>query len=100
MTHITEIGGMQGDVVTLQDIFLFNQKGINKQGKIEGEFQATGFIPKFIEVLEKRGYKIPRGLFRNEEPSVKKDLPPAGKRPEPVDKKPPSKNPKQVKKAK
>jgi pilus assembly protein CpaF len=100
MTHITEIGGMQGDVVTLQDIFLFNQKGINKQGKIEGEFQATGFIPKFIEVLEKRGYKIPRGLFRDENPPEKKDLPPVDKRPEPIDKKAPIKNPKQVKKAK
>ena len=66
MTHITELGGMQGDVVVLQDIFLFQQKGIEKGGKIMGEFQATGLIPKFIEALEKRGYNIPRGLFANE----------------------------------
>lgn len=69
ITHITEIGGMQGDVVTLQDVFLYVQKGINKQGKIEGEHQASGFIPKFIEVLEKKGYNIPRGLFRNSSPT-------------------------------
>ncbi|MBK23672.1 MAG: pilus assembly protein TadA [Halobacteriovorax sp.] len=100
MTHITEIGGMQGDVVTLQDIFLFNQKGINKQGKIEGEFQATGFIPKFIEVLEKKGYKIPRGLFRNDAPPGADKLPPADKNPEPIDKKQPVKKQKPVKKAK
>lgn len=101
MTHITEIGGMQGDVVTLQDIFLFNQKGINKQGKIEGEFQATGFIPKFIEVLEKKGYKIPRGLFRNDAPPGKEKLPPVDKKPEPIDKKQPDKKQqKPVKKAK
>lgn len=100
MTHITEIGGMQGDVVTLQDIFLFNQKGINKQGKIEGEFQATGFIPKFIEVLEKRGYKIPRGLFRNETPAEEKKLPPKDQNPEPIDKKKPVNKAKPLKKAK
>lgn len=65
ITHITEIGGIQGDVVTLQDIFLFQQKDIDKGGKIIGSHQATGFIPKFIETLEKQGYNIPRGLFSN-----------------------------------
>lgn len=63
--YITEIGGMQGDVVTLQDIFVFKQEGIDKTGKISGKFQATGFIPKFIETLEKKGYNVPRGLFSN-----------------------------------
>lgn len=62
---ITEIGGIQGDVVTLQDIFVFKQEGMNKEGKIVGKFMATGFIPKFIETLEKKGYKVPRGLFIN-----------------------------------
>ncbi|ATH06548.1 hypothetical protein BIY24_00895 [Halobacteriovorax marinus] len=65
MTHISEIGGIQGDVVTLQDIFLFQQRDIDKNGKIIGEFQATGFIPKFIEILERKGYNVPRGLFSN-----------------------------------
>ena len=65
ITHITEIGGMQGDVVILQDIFLFQQKDIDKKGKIIGEFQATGFIPKFVETLERKGYNIPRGIFSN-----------------------------------
>ena len=64
--NITEIGGMQGDVITLQDIFAFKQEGMNKQGKIVGKYMATGFIPKFIETLEKKGYKVPRGLFVNE----------------------------------
>ena len=62
---VTEVGGMQGEVITLQDIFIFNQRDIDKRGKIIGEFQATGFIPKFIEILEKKGYKVPRGLFSN-----------------------------------
>ena len=64
--NITEIGGMQGDVITLQDIFVFKQEGMSKQGKIVGKFMASGFIPKFIESLEKKGYKVPRGLFSNE----------------------------------
>lgn len=72
ITYVTELGGMQGDVVILQDIFLYQQKGFGKDGKIIGEYQATGFIPKFIEIMEKRGYKIPRGLFNNPEPAAKK----------------------------
>lgn len=104
ITHITELGGMQGDVVVLQDIFLFQQKGIGKTGKIEGEFQATGFIPKFIETLEKKGYNVPRGLFTNAEPrQVKAPAapPPAGNKPSgPPGKKPPpnQKKPGQVQK--
>jgi septum site-determining protein MinD len=62
---ITEIGGLQGDVVTLQDIFVYKQEGMGKDGKIHGKFMATGFIPKFIETLEKKGQKVPRGLFTN-----------------------------------
>jgi septum site-determining protein MinD len=63
--YITEIGGMQGETVILQDIFTYVQKEIDKNGKIIGEFQASGFIPKFIEVLERKGYNVPRGIFSN-----------------------------------
>jgi pilus assembly protein CpaF len=62
---ITEVAGMQGDVVTLQPIFEFKQEGVDKRGKIIGKFMASGFIPKFVEVLERKGYKIPRGIFNN-----------------------------------
>lgn len=75
VTYVTEIGGMQGEVVTLQDIFTFQQRGFDKNGKIQGEFQASGFIPKFIEILEKKGFNIPRGLFKNDVPPVKKPNP-------------------------
>ena len=64
--NITEVGGLQGEVITLQDIFVYKQEGMSKQGKIIGKFMATGFIPKFIESLEKKGYKVPRGLFKND----------------------------------
>lgn len=63
ITYITELGGMQGDIITLQDIFLYKQEGINKKGKVEGKFTATGFIPKFVEIMERKGYRIPRGIF-------------------------------------
>lgn len=66
--YITEIGGLQGDTMILQDIFLYVQKDMDKNGKIIGEFQATGFIPKFIEVLEKKGFNVPRGIFSNRPP--------------------------------
>ncbi len=65
ITHITEITGMEGEGISQQDIFKYTQEGVNKQGKIIGKFQATGLIPKFIEKIEKKGYKIPRGIFTN-----------------------------------
>jgi pilus assembly protein CpaF len=75
VTYITELGGMQGDVVVLQDIFVYQQRGFGKDGKIQGEYQATGFIPKFIETMEKMGYNIPRGVFTNSEQAIKKTDP-------------------------
>jgi len=63
VTHIAEITGMQGDVVSMQDIFVFRQEGMDKKRKIIGRFVPTGFIPKFVEEMEAKGMKIPRTLF-------------------------------------
>ncbi|MBI1859295.1 MAG: Flp pilus assembly complex ATPase component TadA [Deltaproteobacteria bacterium] len=63
VTSITEVVGMQGDVVTLQEIFGFRRTGLDKNRKVIGKFVATGFIPKFIDELEQQGIKIPRGIF-------------------------------------
>ncbi|MBY0370295.1 Flp pilus assembly complex ATPase component TadA [bacterium] len=63
VTSITEIVGMQGDVVTMQEIFGFRKTGMDKNRKVIGKFVATGFIPKFIDELEQQGIKIPRGIF-------------------------------------
>lgn len=60
---ITEVVGMQGDVVTLQDVFNFKEEGYTKDRKVIGQFQASGIIPSFIDKFEKRGLKISRGLF-------------------------------------
>jgi septum site-determining protein MinD len=63
ITHISEVTGMQGDVVSLQDIFLYRQEGLDKRRKIMGRFVPTGFIPKFVEEMEAKGMKISRNLF-------------------------------------
>lgn len=63
VTHISEVIGMQGETVTIQDIFVFKQEGLDKNRKIVGRFVPTGFIPKFVEEMEAKGMKISRGLF-------------------------------------
>ena len=63
VTHITEVTGMQGEVISLQDIFLYKQEGLDKKRKIVGRFVSTGFIPKFVEEMEAKGMKISRTLF-------------------------------------
>jgi pilus assembly protein CpaF len=65
---ITELQGLQGEIVTQQQVFVFKEKGFDKNRKIVGQFQATGLIPKFIEKFEKRGIIIPKSLFSNEAP--------------------------------
>ena len=61
--NVTEVVGLQGDTVTLQEIFRFKEEGFDKNRKIIGQFQAMGMIPTFIEKFEQRGLKIPRSLF-------------------------------------
>ncbi len=63
VTYISEVIGMQGEIVTLQDIFVYKQEGLDKNRKIVGRFVPTGFIPKFVEEMEAKGMKISRGLF-------------------------------------
>ncbi len=60
---VTEVVGMQGEAVTLQEIFRFKEEGFDKNRKIIGQFQAMGLIPTFIESFEQRGISIPRNLF-------------------------------------
>lgn len=66
VTSITEVCGMQGETVTLQEIFRFKETGFDKNRRILGQFQAMGMIPTFIEKLEQKGVVIPREMFSNE----------------------------------
>lgn len=63
ITNITEVQGMEGDVIVLQDIFAYRQQGINEQGKIIGHLIPTGIRPKFYERLETSGIHIPPSVF-------------------------------------
>jgi len=63
MTHITEIAGMEGDVITLTDIFKFDQTGVSPEGKILGQLRPTGMRPLFSPRLETAGFKLGGEIF-------------------------------------
>lgn len=63
ITHVTEIQGMEGDVVILQDIFLFRQSGIDPEGRVIGTLRSTGIRPKFHDRLIEHGCTLPDELF-------------------------------------
>lgn len=62
---ISEISGMEGEVITMQDIFVFEQEGIDDQGQVIGQFRATGIRPKFTDRLHAYGIELPVSLFSN-----------------------------------
>jgi pilus assembly protein CpaF len=63
VTSITEVTGMETDVVTLQDIFVFERRGVAPDGAVLGRFAATGILPKFNEKLLAAGIRLPSDLF-------------------------------------
>jgi len=63
MTHITELSGMEGDVITLTDIFKFDQTGVTPSGKILGVLRPTGMRPLFTPRLEASGFKLGGEVF-------------------------------------
>ena len=63
ITAITEVAGMEGDVITLQDLFVFNEQGIGEEGKVTGSFTATGVIPRCLPRLQTAGIHVPRDIF-------------------------------------
>jgi pilus assembly protein CpaF len=65
ITHITEVCGMEQDMITLQDIFLFEKTGILESGKVVGRFRATGVRPKFWERLRQSGIILPPQMFQS-----------------------------------
>ena len=60
---VTEVTGMEGDVITLQDIYVFRQTGIGADGMIVGHHEATGAVPKFVHSLKQRGIEVDMRLF-------------------------------------
>ena len=63
ITHITEVVGMEGDIITLQDIFTFKYKGKDENGMIKGGLEFTGIRPKFLDRLNDAGIRIQEEWF-------------------------------------
>ena len=72
ITHIPEVQGMEGDVIVLQDLFLFRREGVSPQGELLGRHTATGMRPQFMPRLEVAGLKLPLGIFEPERNGAKK----------------------------
>jgi len=62
VTTITEVSGMEGDVITMTDIFVFEQTGM-ENGKIMGRIRPTGLRPKFMDKIETAGINLPPSIF-------------------------------------
>jgi pilus assembly protein CpaF len=63
VVSITEVTGMEGELITMQEIFSFEQTGVAPDGRVTGHFHATGIRPQFIERLRAHGVALPEGLF-------------------------------------
>lgn len=63
ITYITEVLGMEGDVIILQDIFRFEQKGVDAKGQVIGDFQFTGIMPACLKELKEQGINISSQVF-------------------------------------
>ena len=64
VTHVTEVEGMEGEIITLQDLFLFDYgMGVDEDGTYKGRLKATGIRPTFSEDLENQGIRLPADLF-------------------------------------
>jgi pilus assembly protein CpaF len=63
VTAITEIAGMEGDKVILQELFRFQEEGFDQNGKIVGQLRSSGMRPRFMSKLEEEGFQVPPEFF-------------------------------------
>jgi pilus assembly protein CpaF len=63
VTHIAEITGMESDVVSMQDLFVFEKQGLSSDGGVLGSFNSSGIRPKFAERLKAVGFELPTNMF-------------------------------------
>lgn len=68
IVSITEVVGMQGEIITLAEVFRYKETGFDKNRKILGQFQATGTVPSFAQEIKDKGGHIPMEIFSNEVP--------------------------------
>ena len=65
VVKVAEITGMEGDIITMQDIFLFERQGVDQEGKVLGVFRATGVRPKFADMMSAAGIHLTTDMFAN-----------------------------------
>jgi pilus assembly protein CpaF len=65
VTHMTEITGMEDDIVSMQDVFVFEKQGVGPEGRVLGAFTPTGIRPKFAEKLKASGIAVPASMFEH-----------------------------------
>jgi pilus assembly protein CpaF len=63
VVNVSEVTGMEGDVVVMQDIFVYEKRGVDREGKVLGEFHATGVRPKFLNAVHAAGIHLPATVF-------------------------------------
>jgi pilus assembly protein CpaF len=66
ITSIAEITGMEGPIITMQDLFIFERQGFDENGRVKGKFKPTGIRPKFSEKLAAAGIRLPLDMFSAE----------------------------------
>jgi len=60
---ISEVVGMEGEVITMQELFSFERQGLDEEGNVRGRFRPTGIRPKFADTLQARGVEVAGSLF-------------------------------------
>lgn len=65
VVKLSEVTGMEGNTIVMHDVFVFQQKGIDRQGNVIGEFRATGVRPRFAERFKLFGFELPAMMFEN-----------------------------------
>ncbi len=63
VTAISELTGMEGDIIQMQEIFKYQQEGFDENGRVKGHFVATGRVPEFYEELQQRGIAVDMSIF-------------------------------------
>ena len=63
VTHVTEVAGMEGEIITLQDIFVFKLDHVDEDGRVRGAMKPTGVRPGFVEKFAMVGITLPNNLF-------------------------------------
>jgi pilus assembly protein CpaF len=66
VTYVTEVVGMEGDIITMQDIFVYKEDARSSMGRTEGAMVPTGLKPRFIDKLAKTGVVLPSDMFKTE----------------------------------